>query len=87
MKYRGNFLEALAEYTHILEDTTDETEYVEWMMNRAYCFGKINNFKEAIADYSQILERTPKNMHCLFNRGICFQKCSDYENVIICKKN
>lgn len=78
---KGQFAEAVGDYAALITNATNEDEIAGSLMNRAYCYGKMNNFSAAIQDYAAILKGYPNEVHSLFNRGICYEKLALYEEV------
>ena len=44
------------------------------MINRAYCYSKLEFCEEAIEDYIKILMKEENNIHVLNNLGLCYEK-------------
>lgn len=74
-----NYTEAIDDYTLELNYGPDKN--IKAFNNRAYCFAKIGQFEDAIEDYTNVLEIDPNNIHALHNRGISFERISQYQQV------
>lgn len=77
------FTEAVADCTVLIKNCNDEEEVSALLVNRAYCYGRMDQYKLAIQDYVAVLGYCGTDIHCLFNRGICYEKLADYKNVSI----
>jgi tetratricopeptide (TPR) repeat protein len=78
----GKHEEAAADYSALLKaNNSNEDERVVVLVNRAFCYGKLSKFQLAIEDYTEALSRFPHDVHCLFNRGICFMKRGGFQQV------
>jgi tetratricopeptide (TPR) repeat protein len=54
------------------------------LVNRAFCYAKIDDFQKAVEDYTHVLEFEPDNTHALYNRAISFDKMGRLNEVIYC---
>jgi len=82
-KLDGNYKGSIADCTKLLENETDQSEILVLLINRAYCYGKINDYKNAIKDYTKAIKSQgdENDVHCLFNRGICYEKLGKNRDV------
>ncbi len=72
----------MADCSALISSGTDPEEVATLLMNRAYCYGRTENYGQAIQDYGAALRSSASNdVHCLFNRGICYEKLGEYLKV------
>ncbi len=66
-----NYSGAIDDYSIILELSPDN---LKALINRAFCFARIEDYSNAVADYSDILKLESGNTHALYNRAISYDK-------------
>lgn len=74
-----NYPKAIEDYNFILSTQTD----IKILINRAFCFAKINQYEKSIIDYTKILELENKNIHALYNRALSYEKSNKFKEVLI----
>ena len=80
-KVEGKFKAAVEDCTALLKNAKDVDEVLALLVNRAFCFGKMSDYKSAISDYTAALAHCKDDVHSLFNRGICYEKIANFQNV------
>tara|TARA_Y100000590_G_scaffold66743_1_gene72349 strand:- start:2577 stop:3440 length:864 start_codon:yes stop_codon:yes gene_type:complete len=78
-----NFVQAIQEYSKILElDSDDETA----LINRAFAFTMIEEYELGIKDLTKVLENDPKNLIALKGKATILAQftCESYDN---CRPN
>ncbi|KPI87038.1 hypothetical protein ABL78_3903 [Leptomonas seymouri] len=76
----GRYEEAIEDYTVVLRE--EPTAVAKALNNRAYCFARLGLFEDAIRDYTEVLATDAVNAHALYNRGISYEKCANYNAAI-----
>jgi tetratricopeptide (TPR) repeat protein len=74
-----NYTKAIEDYNFILSSQID----IKTLINRAFCFAKINQYEKSIMDYSKILEIENKNIHALYNRALSYEKSNKFKEVML----
>ena len=70
-EFRLHFPEAILDYSKALNNQyADEELY----LNRAICYGKINDFRNALLDIDWVLQHNPSNAFACYLRGIAQMK-------------
>ncbi len=80
-KLDGRYKEAVQDYSTLLVKMQTEEDAAAALMNRAYCYGRLNDYIAAVHDYTAVLKGYPQEAHCLFNRGICYEKVARFDDV------
>ena len=69
---------AIEDYNTILNIHPDN---LKSLINRAFCYAKLEKYELAVNDYSSILKFEESNTHALYNRAISYDKLGMMENV------
>ena len=79
LSYRGNFMEAIANYTKSIEiDPADRAAY----NNRGRAFEQLKRYDEAYADFTKVIELDPTDRNGYHNRGVIYFKKNQYRKAI-----
>ena len=70
---------AVEDYNFMLLSNND----IKILVNRAFCYAKLNQFENSIKDFSKILEIDNKNIHALYNRAISYEKINKLKEVTL----
>lgn len=73
-----NFPKAIEDYIMILKSHQDN---IKALINRAFCYAKIEYFNEAVKDYTGVLDIEANNTHALYNRAISLDKLGKVNEV------
>ena len=69
---------AIEDYNTILTLCPDNLKSI---INRAFCYAKLEKYELAVDDYSAILHFEENNTHALYNRAISFDKIGKMQEV------
>jgi tetratricopeptide (TPR) repeat protein len=76
---RGNFLQAIADYTKAIAISP---EYAEAYYNRGNAYGKQGNVSQAIADYTRAIAISPEYATVYNNRGLAYDRQDNFPQAI-----
>jgi tetratricopeptide (TPR) repeat protein len=66
-----NYSKAIEDYSIILDIFP---ENIKALINRAFCFARVEDYSNAVNDYSNVLSLENNNTHALYNRAISYDK-------------